>query len=192
MKKATIQTPDFVSKFIFQTVSKALPRDGVVFDPSVGEGSLLKPFKEAGYRVIGVDIEDQGFPETRKINYLEMESGEVEDPSLVIMNPPFNIDEKTEALIKKLYPGRPLLPEIWLRKTIETFGISVPIIMFTPYGFRLNQTRTSKRWRAFMEERYPSITSIISLPKDTFEGILFHSEILCFNIEGLNAHYFCV
>jgi type I restriction enzyme M protein len=62
--------------------------------------------------------------------------------------------------------------------------------MFTPYGFRLNQSQTSKRWQKFIDKEYPEITSIISLPKDVFEGILFHSEVLAFNMPALKGHYF--
>src|SRR3546814_3155733 len=68
--------------------------------------------------------------------------------------------------------------------------ISVPIAMFTPYGFRLNQTDNSSRWKKFIEGEYPEITSIVSLPKDVFDGILFHSEVLIFNLPALNGHYF--
>src|SRR3546814_17316967 len=62
--------------------------------------------------------------------------------------------------------------------------------MFTPYGFRLNQTDNSSRWKKFIEGEYPEITSIVSLPKDVFDGILFHSEVLIFNLPALNGHYF--
>ena len=106
------------------------------------------------------------------------------------MNPPFNIDSKTKKYIQEHYGGRPLLPEVWFSKAIELFGNDVPIVMFTPYGFRLNLTMESKRWLKFTNEEYPAITSIISLPKNLFEDILFHSEILIFNLPGLSGHYF--
>ena len=61
------------------------------------------------------------------------------------MNPPFNVDETTASYIKENYSGRPLLPEVWLKRTLELFGKNIPIVMFTPYGFRLNQSRDSKR-----------------------------------------------
>src|SRR3546814_1517621 len=78
-------------------------------------------------------------------------------PSLIIMNPPFNIDSKTKEYIKANYGGRPLLPEVWFQKALELFGTSVPIAMFTPYGFRLNQTDNSSRWKKFIEGEYPEI-----------------------------------
>ncbi|MBC6415509.1 MAG: N-6 DNA methylase [Bdellovibrionales bacterium] len=188
-KKATIYTPQFVAEFIFDLVSKKIKK-GLVFDPCVGTGALLKPFQKAGYEVLGVDIESQGFKPIKVINFLELKKGEIKTPSLVVVNPPFNIDKKTKAFIKKNYPGRPLLPEIWLMKIIELFGADIPIVLFAPYGLRLNQTTSSKRWSKFIDGVYPEISSIISLPKDCFRGVLFHSEILIFNIKKLKAHYF--
>ena len=138
----------------------------------------------------GIDIEAQGFPETKIQNYLTIKKNSIKTPSLILMNPPFNIDLKTKAYIKQHYGGRPLLPEVWFMKALQLFGNKIPIIMFTPYGFRLNQTEQSKRWQKFINQKYPRITSIISLPKNVFENVLFHSEILIFNIQGLRPHYF--
>ena len=189
-KKATIYTPQSTSDFLF-SILKEHVKSGLILDPCVGKGSLLKPFIENGYEVLGIDIEKQGF-DGRCIykNYLEVQPGEIETPSLVIMNPPFNIDHKTKSFIKEHYGGRPLLPEIWLLKAIELFGKNIPIVMFTPYGFRLNLTEKSRRWNNFINGEYPEITSIISLPKNLFENILFHSEVIVFNIPGMKGHYF--
>src|SRR3546814_4359779 len=75
----------------------------------------------------------QGFPNTIEKNYLEVRKSHIrQKPSLVIMNPPFNIDSKTKEYIKANYGGRPLLPEVWFQKALELFGTSVPIAMFTP------------------------------------------------------------
>lgn len=191
-KKSTVFTPDYVSEFLYDLLHPHIRKDnGVIVDPCVGRGSLLNPWKKNGYNVIGIDIENQGFPHTKVKNYLEVKKEEIDKKvSMVIMNPPFNIDGKTKTYIKEHYGGRPLLPEVWFSKTLELSGSKVPIVMFTPYGFRLNQTENSKRWLKFINKEYPPITSIISLPKDVFENILFHSEILIFNIPTLNGHYF--
>ena len=189
-KKSTIQTPEGVSRFLYELVGRRIDKSKPVLDPCVGEGSLLRPFKEHGFDVVGIDIERQGFPGTRVRNYLEVEKGELEEPGLVIMNPPFNVDPKTKAHLAENYGGRPLLPEVWLQKAIELFGKSIPIVLFAPYGLRLNQTRQSRRWSKFADGTYPEICSIISLPKDVFDGILFHSEILIFNVKQLKGHYF--
>lgn len=191
-KEATVFTPDHVSEFLYDILHSHISKDaGTVIDPCVGRGSLLKPWQRNGYRVQGIDIEDQGFPNTIVKNYLAVKKGEIKDKvSLVVMNPPFNIDRKTKEYIKQHYSGRPLLPEVWFQKAIELFGFHTPIVMFTPYGFRLNQTDTSKRWLKFAEHEYPPITAIVSLPKDVFDGILFHSEILIFNLKMEQGHYF--
>jgi len=189
-KKATVYTPSSTSQFLYSILKEHIRR-GLILDPCVGGGSLLRPFMDDGYQVLGIDIQEQGFSPTMQRNYLEIKKGELPTPALVIMNPPFNIDNTTKEYIKEHYGGRPLLPEVWLMKAIELFGKNIPIVMFTPYGFRLNQTTDSKRWRKFIDGTYPPITSIISLPKNLFEGILFHSEVLAFNIFGLKGHYFC-
>ena len=191
-KKATVQTPMYVSQFLFHIVSPLIEKTkGQILDPCVGEGSLLKPWSEHGYKVVGIDIEDQGFHGTIIRNYLEIPRSDIcGEVLLVIMNPPFNIDSKTKQYIKDHYGGRPLLPEVWLQKAIELFGKNVPIVMFTPYGFRLNQTEKSKRWMKFIDNEYPEITGIVSLPKNVFKDILFHSEVLFFNLPMKRAHYF--
>jgi type I restriction enzyme M protein len=57
-------------------------------------------------------------------------------------------------------------------------------------GFRLNSKKSGKRWIKFTNQVYPAISSIISLPRDIFPQVEFHSEILIFNITGLQPHYF--
>lgn len=189
-KPATVFTPLDVSYFLFRLVSNKIKKTKYVLDPCVGRGSLLEPFRKKGFDVLGIDIEDQGFSKTLVKNYLEIKKHELNTPSLVIMNPPFNIDHKTRLYIKENYGGRPLLPEVWLMKAIELFGKNIPIVLFTPYGLRLNQTTSSKRWQKFITGQYPEISSIVSLPKDVFDGVLFHAEVLIFNLKGLKSHYF--
>ena len=57
----------------------------------------------------------------------------------MIANPPFNVEAKTKMIMKAEYGARPLLPEVWLKKTVSLFGVDVPMVMFAPYGLRLNQ-----------------------------------------------------
>ncbi|AGL90046.1 N-6 DNA methylase [Candidatus Phytoplasma australiense] len=191
-KKATIYTPSWVSQFLYNILSPQIQR-GLILDPCVGEGSLLFPWKEKGFDVLGVDIEKTTFPNLIHKNFLELSQKELKKQkiSLVITNPPFNLDFKTKSYVKEKYGGRPLLPELWLSKIIELFGKDIPIVLFTPYGFRLNQSLNSKRLQKFLNQEYPEISSIISLPKDVFENVVFHSEILIFNVNHLKPHYFC-
>ncbi len=188
-KNATIMTPTGVSRFIFDLVRDKITK-GVVIDPCVGDGSLLKPFADDGFKVLGIDIEQQGFRQTHCRDFIDVKQGEFPDPALVVANPPFNIDRKVGEKIKSIYGARPLLPEVWLQKIIALWGCTIPIVLFTPYGMRLNQTKKSKRWNKFVDGTYPPIASIVALPKDVYDNVLFHSEILIFNIKGLDAHYF--
>jgi len=182
-KDSTVYTPSGVSQFLFDILHDKIDRNGTVMDPCVGAGSLLWPFVDAGFETKGIDVEDQGFPDTIVRDFITVKKGDYEKPSLVIANPPFNIDDKTKEIVSTLFGRRPLLPEVWLNKTVQLWG-DVPIVLFAPYGLRLNQTTKSKRWRRFVDGAYPEIVSIVSLPKDVYEGVTFHSEILMFNIYG--------
>ena len=42
----------------------------------------------------------------------------------------------------------------------------------------------------WLRDKYPEITTIISLPVDTFDDVLFHTEIICFNTDKMKPHYF--
>ncbi len=189
-KDSTVYTPSKLSDFLFSIFDGRIDQRAPVIDPCVGAGSLLAPFARAGYQTIGIDVDDQGFAGTIQRNFLAIDTGEFAQPSLVIANPPFNIDDKTKAFATKIGGSRPLLPEVWLRKILHIWGDAVPICLFAPYGLRLNQTCKSKRWQAFLSGTYPEISSIVALPKDIYEGVLFHSEVLIFNVTGIKPHYF--
>jgi type I restriction enzyme M protein len=78
---------------------------------------------------------------------------------------------------------------VFLEHIIELFGKDIPVALFVPMGFRLNQRRKSKRWR-WLRDCGAKITSIMSLPLDIFEGVEFHNEIIIYNVAGLEPHYF--
>jgi len=42
-KNANVQTPNWVSNFLFELLNPHIQKNGVIFDPCVGEGSLLRP-----------------------------------------------------------------------------------------------------------------------------------------------------
>ena len=189
-KNATVYTPPNVSRFLFELLHRKIDKTGVVLDPCVGAGSLLVPFRKAGFKTRGIDISGQGYPKTLVRNFISIRKGEISKPSLVVANPPFNIDETTRQLVSESFGRRPLLPEVWLRKVVELWGVDIPMVLFAPYGLRLNQSVGSRRWRMFLDGSYPAISSIVALPKDVYNNVLFHSEVLIFNVEGLNGHYF--
>ena len=189
-KSSTIYTPEGVAKFLFDILEPVLwywrpMKDATgftVFDPAIGSGRLTDPWMRAGCKIVGCDVNLDSSPVIHAFLKGKFENCEWPDnfprPNLVLCNPPFNGA-----------PGKRLYPEVFLEKIFALFGVTTPIVMFAPMGFRLNQRRKSKRWR-WLRDCGAEITSIISLPLDTFEGVEFHVEILVFNVAGLKAHYF--
>ncbi len=96
----------------------------------------------------------------------------------------------TNGLIFDPCCGAGNLLKPWERADYQSFGKDIPIVLFVPIGFRLNLTLKSKRWLKLTNGTYPPISSLITLPKNIFPGVVFHSEILIFNIKGLKSHYF--
>lgn len=204
-----IWTPMDLSYFIFDLFRGKFDKNkAVIFDPCAGSGNLLVPFFEAGYKVKGVDLEPKGgFGFIKKRNFLLSARKDYKfTPDLILINPPFSVfttldDETKKWLTKNKFSLKPFFPEIFLRKTIELFGKNVPILLFTPFIMRLGYVKKihieSKRYKKFKSGDYPQIKSIISLPLNLYnkmddirENILFHSEILIFNVDGLKPHYF--
>lgn len=58
----------------------------VVWEPTVGQGHLAEPLKKAGYKVIGSDIVDRGYPDTHILNFLLAEKRRSCD---IVANPPY-------------------------------------------------------------------------------------------------------
>lgn len=175
-KRSDIFTPLFVSKQLFEILDS--PEIEIVFDPAIGEGALTNPWRESGRYILGCDVVDysQHCDEFIKGPFEDVEKIVIQ-PDLIICNPPFSG-----------HRGRKLYPEVFLRKMIELFGGDTSIVLFTPMGFRLNQRKHSKRWK-WMRDDGPKITSIVSMPLDVFDGVEFHNEILMFNIDEVNPHY---
>jgi len=162
-KRSDIATPLPVAQFI----ADLFPNVRTVFDPCFGTGALLQPFKARGCRTIGFEIA-QGADFLRYNKPI--------DCDLVVCNPPFNLGV-----------GKQLGSEVFLYH-IQALCGNKPTVLFTPMGFRLNQRKTSKRWRIIRDTF--NITSIITLPLDIFDNVLFHCEILIFNASDLQPHYF--
>jgi len=163
-KRSDIETPLEIAEFI----ASLFDRDSV-FDPCSGNGNLLKLFKERGYKIESCEIKSG-------CDFLKRK--EKIDAELIVCNPPFNLGV-----------GKKLGSEVFLKKILELWRKDAAIVLFVPMGFRLNQRKTSKRWR-WLRDSCPPITSIISLPLDIFENVAFHSEILIFNAPALKPHYF--
>ena len=208
IKDSSIYTPAGVCQFLFDILHPVFRKtifNKMIVDPSIGSGNLVKPFSKAGYKILGYDINDD--PDRIKIegfnqfNFLE-ETKKRDDVSFVICNPPFNTDKRNKDFLKKEKMGKALLPELFAEQAFYLYGRDIPLILFSPMGILLNQRMYDKdkdgrkvtknkgeRYRK-MRDRFPEITSIISLPLDVFSGVEFHNLVLMFNIPQLKPHYF--
>ena len=189
-KKNSVSTPLWLSQFIFALLPE-FHNNKFILDVGCGNGNLSYYFNIMGIdcKIYGIDIrEEKTLLKSHNFYYLQKDffnikkkQWQIAFPSLILCNPPFN--DETGKYKKKL------LPELFFKKIIELFGSDISIILFAPMGFRLNQKKSSSRYK-YIRDCGASLTSIISLPIDTFDNVLFHSEILIFNIFGLKPHYF--
>lgn len=168
-KPTDTATPFELCDYLYDLIKDKYDKDNfTILDCCAGDKRLTNNFKNA--KIINYEIKEG-------TNFLE-EDNKI-NCNLCIFNPPFNAGT-----------GKKLSVEIFLDKVIELCGRDIGIIMITPMGFRLNIRYTSKRRINFKNNKYPDITSIISIPLNTFEDTLYHCEILIYNIEGLKPHYF--
>ena len=162
------ETPPGLARFLYETIS-AHYEVQTILDPCAGRGALTKPWRSR--RVIGFEVEaEKDFFECP--NRIECD--------LVLCNPPFSQDGESSTGYQ---------PEGFLRRIVEVVPRHTPIVLITPMGMRLHQEKRSKRWR-WLRDDAPPITSIISLPRDTFPNVDYHVEILFFNMPKLKPHYF--
>ena len=165
-KVSDTPTPLELCSFLYNLLKQYDREDCCILDCCSGDRRLTNNFKKS--KIINYEIKE-GTDFLKETNKIEC--------NLCIMNPPFNCGQ-----------GRKLSPEVFLDKVLELCNNDIAIIMITPMGFRLNVRKTSKRVIK-LKNIYPEITSIISLPVNTFENVLFHCEILCFNCSFLKPHY---
>tara|TARA_R110002126_G_scaffold18542_2_gene70842 strand:- start:776 stop:1315 length:540 start_codon:yes stop_codon:yes gene_type:complete len=165
IKPSDTPTPIWLCDFLYKLLSIKEYKN--ILDPCCGDKRLTKNFSNSN--IINFEIKE-GTDFLKENNKIEAD--------LCIMNPPFNIGT-----------GRKLAVEVFMDKVLELVNNNIPIIMIAPMGFRLNQKKNSKRWIK-IKNSYPEITTIISLPLDTFDKTLYHSEIVCFNTDFLKPHYF--
>jgi hypothetical protein len=190
-KNNCINTPIWLSKFIYKIIPEKY-KNGIILDIACGDGQLSFMFET----IIGIDILKYDKKESylNQEDYIQMDylnEGFPKDSifektykkniKLIVCNPPFN--DETGIYKKKL------IPELFFKKIISDFGPDFPFVLFVPMGFRLNQKLKSKRYK-MIRNSGAEINSILSLPIDTFDKVLFHCEVLFFNMEGMKAHYF--
>lgn len=176
-RSSSIYTPSGLAKFLRDLLAPVVvPK--VVLDPCIGTGQLVAPWVNDS-QIIGVDIESNRGGADLFIQYPFdiFSTWEHPVPDLILCNPPFNGGET-----------QMMWPERFLRTMVSLFGRDMPIVLFCPHGFRLNQRGTSKRL-LWMRDYGPKISSVITLPIDTFPETLIASEVLIFNVSGLDPHY---
>jgi len=177
-KNSTIYTPPEVSNFLYEILHTHITPK-VILDPSIGKASLVEPWISKKCSIIGVDIDKHSKKHCDTFIHSKFEdvaSWSYKTPDLILCNPPFN-----GAKNRKLYS------EVFLRHIVKLFGNNVPVVLFAPMGFRLNQTLRSSRWKWLKDN--VEISSIISLPCECFDKVKFHTEILIFNMPKLKPHY---
>ena len=144
-KNSTIMTPEPVSQFLFDLVKNKIDRNGVIFDPCVGQGSLLKPFVADGFETIGIDIEPQGFPNTIKRNFIAVNKGDYQRPSLVIVNPPLLTLMKKQSFLSQKNMGEDLFcPKSASRKLLNYGVRSYPLYCLLPMDCDLTRLSIAK------------------------------------------------
>lgn len=179
---------DIISEHIkISAVNSKFPK--VILDPAVGTGNLLAPWKQFSVnfnldiKTIGIDIENYNdcVDDFLQTKFEDITYWNFKMPDLILCNPPFN-----QGVGRKLYSY------VFLQKIIELFKNTVPVVLFCPMGFRLNQRKHSNRWK-WLRNNKVEISSILSLPLDMFNNVEFHNEILFINFPewyGLKPHYF--
>lgn len=128
-------TDSIASEFLLKL--EAFKGDGIL-DNSVGQGHLMKPFIDNGFKIKAFDIIDRGFPDTIIENFIELN---VEDASInydIVFNPPYKYAED------------------FVRKSIKIVKDNRKICAF----LRLQFLEGKKRKKLF--EEYPPKTIYVS------------------------------
>jgi hypothetical protein len=136
-------------------------RPKIVLDVASGNGALSRPWRDFA-EIIEYEI---GYGK----DFFECPDSIPAD--LVLCNPPFG-DEKN-----------------FLRRVIEVVPETTPIALVATHRVRLGSYVTSADWR-WCRDEWPSISSIVSLPRGVFKGVNETVEVLLFRAPGLAPHYF--
>lgn len=204
-KNSKIYTPPKLAQRIFDIIKpsleerlKTLKPFSLVIDTSIGKGSLIAPFKKHfGDKIVTVGFDTDPVGSSSgchcfyQENFLADEVNRlIPSPEIlcVIQNPPFNFEMEPVSKKSQSNDRKKLLCEQFTDAVFAYYGELVPLVSIQPMGFRLNQRVRSSRWRKYARSE-SKITSIMSLPLDTFSGVEFHAEVVFWNIPGLEAHY---
>jgi len=181
-KNSTVFTPERLSKTIFNIINNTY-NFKTIFDPCIGEnGGMTKFFFENEYKVIGADIDKRGEEHCHLFFNQDIKQSNIPDsvkPNLIVMNPPFNGNGRGDNL---------LYPHLFLKEMFDRFGEDIPVVMITGDNFLNNNSMHSKRLKYISDGKF-NITSIMTLPLDTFEDVKFNTQVLFFNMPKLQPYY---
>lgn len=171
-----IQTPLHVSQFIYDLLVDKFEFGQRVIDPACGEGNLLRPWNEFFF-CYGVDIDQprEVVGRFRRADFLTSKVCSFKS-DLILCNPPFS--GSTSNLAFAFF------------RRIQELWEGVPLVFIAPMTFRLNNNNLDSTRYAWLRDHGPQIKSIIALPRDIFPGVSVHTEILIYNIDGLEPHYY--
>jgi hypothetical protein len=202
-KDNCVKTPKWLAERIYEIGWKLSP--SFIYDIGCGNGVLSWPWYDnaryGDFEAIGIDIRDNEYfskfvqkdffmLDKNDIEMIETSCGFTPDSygkrkRVILCNPPFNkniIDisslKNYASEIGACTNGKPFIPYIFLRKMFDLFGQKVPIVLFTPYTFALNQRIESDRW-LWLKDNKIKISGRLCLPIDTWnakEEFVFYKE----------------
>lgn len=208
-KENCIETPNTLSRFIFNLYTESNGIAKNIWDIGCGKGSLSFPFNKRVSSCIGVDINiwyKDFYPGKFIPCDFIAQSEELlnkfatkNPPDIILCNPPFNYKEGVVPEEVKLYwrgngfKERPLYPHVFLHKIFKVFGENAKVILFVPMGFLRNQRvlksgRYSERYTWLLNTK-ARITGILTVPMNIFDKVIVHSDILFWNIPRIKPHY---
>lgn len=198
-KDYTVFTPNGISKLVADIIlNDSTLKVNRVLDVCGGTGQLSKYFYKAGCRITTVDnkLFLNNYCHVYYIhNFLTTSPTALpKNYDIAVCNSPWNNPDNLRGYDTDIeefqdYKQRLYLPEVFAYKIFTTFGFDFPLVLLTNYTFRMNQKRTSKRFRRFRDSR-AKITSIATMLIDVFDAVQQQNEILFFNIPGIEPHYF--
>jgi len=172
-KKSTVLTPDFVSKYIYESVKRHTYKN--ILDVGCFDGSLSKYFtKKHNSKIIGLDIENEyekNFDTFIHKDFLECSREDFKDLKidLIVTNPPFGKSKQYGDLY----------PNLFIKKIFEIFGSNMPVVMISGHWLLSNHNKRMSFFNTL------NITKITNLHKNTFINcdVSVESDIIYFNIK---------
>lgn len=173
-KSFRIYTPDILANRIAEIIGTDWK---TILDPCIGYGGMSAPFRRAGCRIIGCDIDEHGKDYCDEFHHGDFEWWFDAPPvDLVILNPPFNGLRPRHA------------PEVFIRKIDALYGTKIPTVAILPIHTRMNLNYVNSPRYAYLRDNW-EISSIMALPRKLFEGAEVYSEVIFFNMPHLKPHY---